>query len=73
MTLADILNLIQGVGFPITMCLALFWYQNKQNDKIFTMFTDMNRENRESDKERNDTLKESIDRLTEAVERSINV
>lgn len=30
MTVNDIINLIQSVGFPVVMCVALFWYMVNQ-------------------------------------------
>lgn len=33
MTINDIIELIASVGFPIVMCLILFFYMNKQNEK----------------------------------------
>lgn len=30
MTVNDIISLIQSVGFPVVMCVALFWYMINQ-------------------------------------------
>lgn len=46
---SGITTIISTVGFPIAMCLLLFWYMAKQNDEH---------------KEESDKLKESIDGLT---------
>lgn len=33
MDLNMVIEIIKGVGFPIAMCIALFYYMVKQNDK----------------------------------------
>lgn len=33
MTLQEIITLINTVGFPIVCCIALFWLNNKNNDR----------------------------------------
>ena len=32
MTINDVTTLISSVGFPITMCGAMFWYMIKENE-----------------------------------------
>lgn len=32
MTAQDIIQIISTLGFPICMCIALFWYMVKQNE-----------------------------------------
>lgn len=32
MTVNDAANLISSVGFPISMCGAMFWYMMKENE-----------------------------------------
>lgn len=29
----EIVNIISNVGFPIAVCLVMFYYMNKQNEK----------------------------------------
>lgn len=29
----EIVNIISNVGFPIALCLVMFYYMNKQNEK----------------------------------------
>lgn len=33
MEVNEILNIISNVGFPIAVCVVLFYYMNKQNEK----------------------------------------
>lgn len=32
MEMTDVINLISNLGFPIAMCIALFWYMIKQRE-----------------------------------------
>lgn len=67
-TIGYIVQLINGVGFPIVACLALGWYiiwTRKNNQEIHS--------NRE--KNNNDTLKfmaETINNNTEAINNLVN-
>jgi preprotein translocase subunit YajC len=33
MEVNEVLNIISNVGFPIAVCVVLFYYMNKQNEK----------------------------------------
>lgn len=33
MEISDITNIISNVGFPVAVCVALFFYMEKQNDR----------------------------------------
>lgn len=37
MTSADVVTLVQSLGFPIAMCAALFWFVVKQNSLIMEL------------------------------------
>ena len=52
MELADILQAVSTVGFPIVMCGGLFWYMIKQN---------------ESHREETNALKDAISKLEIAI------
>ncbi len=54
MEMTDLTNIISNVGFPVAMCLLLFYYMEKQND----------RHKQETDK-LNDTLQGNTNVLTE--------
>lgn len=32
MEMTDVINLISNLGFPVAMCVALFWYMVKQRE-----------------------------------------
>lgn len=54
MNMNDIVSIISNVGFPVAVCIALFFYMEKQNE----------RHQAESDK-LNDTLQNNTKVLTE--------
>ena len=33
MEVTDIINIISNVGFPVAVCVALFFYMEKQNER----------------------------------------
>ena len=48
--LSAIVDLINGVGFPIAVCIALFWFNRetiKEQQKILVEFKDIIRDNSE--------------------------
>lgn len=48
--LSAIVDLINGVGFPIAVCIALFWFNRetiKEQQKLLTEFKDIIRDNSE--------------------------
>lgn len=48
--LSAIVDLINGVGFPITVCIALFWFNRetiKEQQKLLIEFKDIIRDNSE--------------------------
>ena len=54
MTVDNIVQLVSGVGFPVAMCVALFWYNIKQEDR-----------HREEIKSLDDTIANNTKVLTE--------
>lgn len=54
MDISDVTNIISNVGFPVAMCLLLFYYMEKQNE----------RHKQETDK-LNETLQGNTNVLTE--------
>ena len=54
MNMNDIVSIISNVGFPVAMCIALFFYMEKQSERHQT----------ETDK-LNDTLQNNTKVLTE--------
>lgn len=54
MEVNDIVTLISNLGFPIVVCIALFYYMNKQNE----------RHNSETDK-LSETVQQNTQVLTE--------
>ena len=54
MNMNDIVSVISNVGFPVAVCIALFFYMEKQNERHQT----------ETDK-LNDTLQNNTKVLTE--------
>lgn len=63
MQAADIVTIIQSVGFPIVMCLAMGWYVKYTEDK--------HREDRNGQNERHareiETVSKTIENNTEAL------
>ena len=57
----SISTIITSVGFPIAMCLALFWYMIKQNEQHQTESTQM--------KEAINKLEVAIIKLTDKLDR----
>lgn len=53
----NIVNIISSVGFPIAMCLLLFWYMQKES---------------ENHKAETSSLKEAINKLELAITTLIN-
>lgn len=48
--LSAIVDLINGVGFPIAVCIALFWFNRetiKEQQKLLIEFKDIIRDNSE--------------------------
>ena len=48
--LQEIVDLINGVGFPIAVCIALFWFNRetiKEQQKLLIEFKDIIRDNSE--------------------------
>ena len=39
-----IVSIISSVGFPIAMCLVLFWYINKKDEQYVNQLTEMENE-----------------------------
>ena len=54
MDVTSISDLIQNIGFPIAVCVAMFWYINKKDDEH---------------REEVAGLRDSLDKNTEAVTR----
>ncbi len=57
MTAAEVGQLVGTVGFPITACIALFWYMIRQDER-FTEIVDK--------------LRDSIDELRRVIERGVD-
>lgn len=71
MNVADVINMITTVGFPIVCCIGLGAFMVKLIEKIFSMFTNMQNETRADFEKQIETLRLSLDKLTEVVERAL--
>lgn len=70
----DIMTAISTLGFPIVACIALGWFckymidnNNKNIEKMFTLYEKSNEENREAIK----ALTEVVEKLNDNLERRI--
>lgn len=70
----DIMTAISTLGFPIVACIALGWFckymidnNNKNIEKMFSLYEKSNEENREAIK----ALTEVVEKLNDNLERRI--
>ena len=42
--IADIMNVVSTLGFPIAMCLVLLWYINKKDEQYVTQLAKLEEE-----------------------------
>lgn len=62
----DIVNIISSVGFPIAMCLLLFWKSSQQDNNYKTMIeglTNVINDNTKINTKINDTLEKILSNL----------
>lgn len=62
----DIVNIVSSVGFPIAMCLLLFWKSSQQDINYKTMIeglTDVINDNTKINTKINDTLEKILSNL----------
>lgn len=62
----DIVNIVSSVGFPIAMCLLLFWKSSQQDNNYKTMIeglTNVINDNTKINTKINDTLEKILSNL----------
>lgn len=62
----DIVNIVSSVGFPIAMCLLLFWKSSQQDNNYKTMIeglTNVINDNTKINTKINDTLEKIVSNL----------
>lgn len=56
--IADIMNVVSALGFPIAMCLVLLWYINKKDEQYIAQLAKL-------EEEIDDTREQTTKALTE--------
>lgn len=71
----DLVSIISSLGFPIVACIGLAWFcrymidtNNKNIEKMFTLYEKSNEENREAIK----ALTNVVEKLNDNLERRIS-